>query len=1119
MLSESVPDRPYDPLLECFSVWSETDRRHREISGGWGSQARLLAAWLASRSQRPLLYITAHIPDADLLRDDLESLTGGNVELLPAYETLQQSTGDKNDPPSEIACERLRLCRQLAAIEGKSSGDGPPILAASVTALMQPVPDPATLRNNLITLQQSDEPGGGIDGLLQWLVDEGFQRTDRVEVVGEFAQRGGIVDVFAPGQDCPVRLDFFGDQIESIRLFDPETQRSAEQVNEVRFIGCRACQGSAGTVSFFDYLPPQTLVVLEESREIIEVGRLYLKRVEDVRGLYTPDAVIQAAARKDMLLINRVATGLFDGDDEPGSDGGVGTRALPVTLNGHSLQRFENQQTDGLADLLDEARRRQVYLFCENEVQIQRLQEVIRQTLERDIPPSMRFALGYLQRGFSAPDLDLMLLSHHELFGQHARRRSFGRLKSIHAIDTFTDLEVDDLVVHVQHGIGRFRGLKTLEKSGSVEEYLAIEFAAKAIVHVPVGKVHLIHKYVGAGGTIKLSKLGGKTWQRQKQRVADAIEDMAAELIEVQAHRQLSEGIHYPADTLWQREFEQLFPYPETPDQLSTADAIKADMQRSRPMDRLLCGDVGYGKTEMAIRGAFKAVEYGKQVAVLVPTTVLAQQHYRTFRERLANFPFQVEVISRFKSAAESRKIIQRAKAGQLDILIGTHRLLSADVGFKDLGLVIIDEEQRFGVSHKERLKQVRKTVDVLTLTATPIPRTLHLALLGIRDISALETPPLDRRSIVTEVCSYDRKRIAQVIQRELAREGQVYFVHNRVNNIVGIADTIGRLVPDARIGVAHGQMERHELEDRMLDFVEQRTDVLVCTTIIESGLDIPNANTMIVNDADRFGLAQLHQLRGRVGRYKNRAYAYMLLPEKRAVNPTALKRLKAIEEYAQLGSGFRIAMRDLEIRGAGNILGAEQSGHIDAVGYEMYCRLLSEAVRKKRNQQESDCTAISSTPAKTPAKVDELLPDKITQLDLGVSSHIPRSYIPGDRQRLEVYRRLATCRRNSGLEQLHRDLKDQFGRIPDPVTVLLQLAEIRLLAEPWEIASISARSPDMVFTFNTMKRVKALFAKMPQRVRAPEGTKVYCRLQKNYFESPSTILAFLRNLLTPVRT
>ena len=569
--------------------------------------------------------------------------------------------------------------------------------------------------------------------------------------------------------------------------------------------------------------------------------------------------------------------------------------------------------------------------------------------------------------------------------------------------------------------------------------------------------------------------------------------DMAAELIDIQAARNAETGVAYPPDTEWQKEFEAEFPYEPTVDQLTAAEEIKQDMTRHRPMDRLLCGDVGYGKTELAMRAAFKAVEFGKQVAILVPTTVLAEQHYRSFRERMVNYPFAIDSISRFKSTRQQKETVKKLAAGEIDILIGTHRLISKDVKFADLGLVVIDEEQRFGVTHKERLKQMRKTVDVLTMSATPIPRTLHMSMLGLRDISSLTTAPQDRRSIVTEVMAFDRNRVKLAIMRELQREGQVYFVHNRVANILSIAEEVQAMAPDARVIVGHGQMPEGELEDVMLKFIRHEADILVCTTIIESGLDIPNANTIIINNADRFGLSELHQLRGRVGRYKHRAYCYLLLPADRPVTPVAAKRLKAIEEYSHLGAGFKIAMRDLEIRGAGNILGPEQSGHIATVGYEMYCQLLEEAVRQLK--QEPKPTT----------------PD--AHVDIGIASSLPKTYIPGDRQRMDVYRRLTRCTSLEMLQALQQDITDAFGEAPRQAVILFALTELRLLAGLYGIESILRKPPDVILTVRDAARTQAGLAGAPGTLRVVDEKTVYFRPPAGYLE-PETLLMVLKNLM-----
>jgi transcription-repair coupling factor (superfamily II helicase) len=694
----------------------------------------------------------------------------------------------------------------------------------------------------------------------------------------------------------------------------------------------------------------------------------------------------------------------------------------------------------------------------------------------------------------------LILIGHHEIFHRYNTRRRLRAVQGARPIDSFLDLQPGDYVVHVHHGIAKFENMTSIARDGRTSEYLTLTFAAGAVLHVPVVQIHLVQKYVGgAHGRPPLSVLGGASWSKQKEKVAEAVEQLASEMLEIQAAREHTPGIAFPADTTWQKEFENAFPYPPTEDQALAADEIKNDLARTRPMDRLLCGDVGYGKTEVAMRAAFKVVEFGKQVAILVPTTVLCEQHEETMRQRMAGYPFIVESVSRFKTAGQIKKIIEQTRAGRVDILVGTHRLLSKDVQFADLGLVVIDEEQRFGVEHKERLKKLRLTVDVLTMTATPIPRTLHMSLLGIRDISNLATPPSDRRSVVTEVIQHDKSRIKQALQRELARNGQVFFVHNKVYNIQTIADEVRQLVPNARILIGHGQMNEHDLEKVMHKFIRHEADILVSTTIIESGIDIPNANTMFINEAENFGLSDLHQLRGRVGRANHRAYCYLLLSPNKTIRDQAAKRLKAMEEYASLGAGFKIALRDLEIRGSGNILGPEQSGHIAAVGYEMYCQLLEEAVKRIKNEP--------------------IIKPKEVNVEIGVTGTLPKSYVDSERQRMDLYRRLAAAQSLEHLEALAKDITDAFGPLPKAVQTLFGLAEIRILARQWSIISIILKEPDVVFTIEDLTKLGPLMGKGvgggAGSVRIADEKTIHLRLPPTYLE-PDTLIHVLRTLLNP---
>jgi transcription-repair coupling factor (superfamily II helicase) len=1072
-------------------------------SGLWGSGVAAVVGGVEANLHRPILLICGHLDEADDLADDIELFTKRRPDVLPALEM----GGTLGRLSEELVSNRMRLIATLSR-EAKEKPKTPRLIVAPIQALMQAVPSRDQLQHLLRTLKAGDklEP----EKLIVWLADHGYNRLEQVEVPGDFAVRGGIVDVYIPGEfeqsgdqvGLTVRIDFFDDEIESIKTFDLDTLGSGKPIESVQLIDLKGKLESSDSTSLFTYLPEDTIVMLWAPLEIAEQAKSYLDRLPEVKGVYPLNAVLKNAERFARLELTQFEQGvtampsLVSGKEVP-------QVRLPIT----SLQRFETEAKKAIKELEELATTHELTVFCENAGEAQRFGEL----LDQDAPglrQKIEIPIGYLHRGFvwdpdvaagdGTPRKDdekpLALLGHHELFHRYEQRRRVKKVIASRPVDSFLDLKPGDYVVHVAHGIAKFTGIQTLSKDGKSDEYLTLRFAENATLHVPAARINLIQKYVGGfQGHPQLSRLGSGSWEKQKAKVSEAVMDMAAELLEVQAARQAETGQAYPPDTEWQREFEAEFPYEPTEDQVTSAEEIKQDMQKVRPMDRLLCGDVGYGKTELAMRAAFKAVEFGKQVAVLVPTTVLAEQHYRSFKERMVNYPFAIDSISRFRSPKEQKETVKKLAAGEIDILIGTHRLISKDVKFNDLGLVVIDEEQRFGVTHKERLKQMRKTVDVLTMSATPIPRTLHMGMVGLRDISSLTTAPQDRRSIVTEVMAFDRNRVKLAILRELNREGQVYFVHNRVANIQEMADEVQKLVPDARILIGHGQMAEGEMEDAMLKFIRHEADILVCTTIIESGLDIPNANTMIINNADRFGLSELHQLRGRVGRYKHRAYCYLLLPPDRPVTPVASKRLKAIEEYSHLGAGFKIAMRDLEIRGAGNILGPEQSGHISAVGYEMYCQLLEEAVRQMKNDPK---------PTKPEAHVD-----------IGISAFIPKTYIPGDRQRMDVYRRLTRCTSVEMLMMLEQDLKDAFGEPPRQAILLFALTELRLLSGLFGVESIIRKDPDVVLTVRDAARAQAALAGAPGSLRVIDAQTVYLRMPASFMES-ETLLMVLKNLM-----
>jgi len=1138
-------------LAELPSLW-ETDTdfdevrsalrngEPAEIDGAWGSACALSLAALARHPQSPraaprgtalppvLLAVLPRIADVDDFALDVGNFLGTSPEVFPAWESLPAEY-DVADP---VFGGRLRILQMLdqlpasthdAGAPGASATGGrrpspvsPMIINTSIEALLQPVPAKSERSAATRTIRVGDDLDR--EEFLDWLVERGFERTGGVEVPGEFSIHGGILDVFPPNAEDPLRIELFGDTVESLRRFNVETQRKVEELTEAALTvvspqSLRAASESRRSAPqspraasreteqeehFLDALPPGSWIALAELEAIVDEGKHYLERLKNPRGLFSVDATLEKVAGFGHVTLSGIAPG------------GAGTT---YHLQAESIERFTGPKSAVLEELADVVHAdEQVLIACHNEGERQRLSALLAET--PTLHERVQLSLGNVSRGFRLLAQGLVVLSDHELFGRIDVRRTSPRKRKIEgrAIDSFLELRTGDLVVHVTHGIGRYRGMKLIKKrrTGSVsdrssatlkrqeseleeqaEEHLVIEFRDGVLVYVPVPLIHLVQKYVGAARAApNLSKVGGKSWAKRKQRVSQAVHDMAADMIRLQAAREAQSGIAFPDDSRWQHEFEEAFAYTETDDQLDAISHIKSDMQRHRPMDRLICGDVGYGKTEVAMRAAFKAVEAGRQVAVLVPTTVLAEQHVRTFTDRMAEFPVNIEVLSRFRSAAEQRDILKRLQAGGIDIVIGTHRLVQKDVRFNDLGLLIIDEEQRFGVEAKEMLKRLRLEVDVLTLSATPIPRTLHMSLLGIRDISNLVTPPQDRQSIETRISRFEPELVRRAIIRELNRGGQVYFVHNRVHNIQGIADRVQSIVPEARVGIGHGQMSERRLEAAMYDFVSGKTDVLVCTTIIESGLDIPNANTMFINQAGNFGLADLHQLRGRVGRYKHRAYCYLLLDEQKPVTPKAAKRLKAIEEFRELGAGFKIAMRDLEIRGAGNILGTEQSGHISAVGYELYCRLLENAVRSLKNEPPLEIRHVT--------------------IDLPLSAYFPESYIPAGRQKIEMYRKLSVLGSREELADLKTELEDRFGPLPAEAARLLSQRELQLMSADCGIDQIHLEDGYAVFTFDKPKHAKDLKKISPDDLRAVDANTLYLPLADSLQQD-----ALLRHLKT----
>ncbi len=997
------------------------------LVGAAGSSTSITVAAIASRTNAPILFVTAHRDEADEAIAEISGL-GISCELFPALES-----SFAGQEVAEQLGERVRVLRRLDA------KDSVAVIVAPATALMQGVPALGDMHGVVTTIRKGERLPR--EAILAWLAQGGYERMAIAETPGSFAVRGGIVDIFPVGAITSVRIDFFGDDVERIFEIDLATQAADRQIESIDLVRAGGLFDADRVEPIASRLDRRTILVLCETSEIAEQARGYQDRLSDGRGVVPwPDTLRELHKR----CANTVETGSLVRSVD-------GQRRVEIAVA--PLNPFPESLPAAITVLDQMSQSIDSVVLCDTSGDLSRSREVIDPKKQDS---TIRIEERHLHRGFIWSDdsaRPLALVPWHEVLNRFGvRRRSTAMTPSsgsARSRDAFLFFEPGDYVVHRDHGIAKYHGLKQLPErdrpSASDEEYLTLEYHGESLLHVPASKVSLVQRYIGAGSIRpQLSVLGGRRWKKQKDDVAEAVRDLAGELIRVQAVRESTAGIAHPIDSTWQREFEAEFPFVETEDQVTSIAATKRDMEKTRPMDRLICGDVGFGKTEIALRAAFKSVDSGRQAAVLVPTTVLAEQHERTFRERLRAYPFVVEGVSRFKSDREVREILDRVAQGKVDIVIGTHRLLSADVRFHDLGLVIIDEEQRFGVEHKQRLFEFRLTADVLTLSATPIPRTLHMAMLGLRDISSLTTPPPDRRAIVTEVMPWNQERLAAAIARELAREGQIFWVHNRVHDIQSAADDVRRLAPTARIVIGHGQMNDGELEQVMRTFMRREADILVSTTIIESGIDISSANTMIIDDAHRFGLSELHQLRGRVGRSNHRAYCYLLLPQDRPVAPDAMKRLRALEDYSMLGAGFRIAVRDLELRGAGNLLGSEQSGHIAAVGYELYCKLLDQSVHELRAEPQI-------------VPIDTLI-------DIGLVGSVPKSYVPSDRRRLETYRRLSDSMTPDDLSKTIADIVSAYGDAPAATADLFLLVEIRLRCTLLGIRTLLRRESDIIF-------------------------------------------------------
>lgn len=907
-----------------------------------------------------------------------------------------------------------------------------------------------------------------IEQLKNQLVALGYERVGQVEMPGQFSVRGGIVDIYCLTEENPWRIELWGDEIDSIRSFDPESQRSLENLEELTIYPAVEHIGDKDMVSFLDYFPEErTIIFLDEPNRLTEKGgaveeeyRQSRMHREEKGSRNLPENWLCSfeQLQKELNKRNCISVCAL----EPKQAGWKVREKFYLEVK--SISAYNNSFELLVKDLHQYKKQGyRIALLSGSRTRAERLAKDLQeeglaafygQDYDREIcPGEIMVVYGHAKKGFEYPLIKFAVMTESDIFGQEQKKKK-KKNYSGSRIQDFAELSIGDFVVHEKHGLGIYRGIEKVEVDRIVKDYIKIEYRGGSNLYIPATQLDCLQKYSGADASKapKLNKLGTQEWNKTKSKVRGAVKNIAKELVELYAVRQEKEGYVCGPDTVWQREFEEMFPYEETEDQLSAIEDAKRDMESTRIMDRLICGDVGYGKTEVALRAAFKEVQESRQVAYLAPTTILAQQIYNTFVQRMKEFPVRVELLCRFRTPAQQKKAIEDLKKGQVDVIIGTHRILSKDVQFKNLGLLIVDEEQRFGVTHKEKIKQLKKDVDVLTLTATPIPRTLHMSLIGIRDMSVLEEPPMDRMPIQTYVMEYDEETVREAINRELRRGGQVYYVYNRVTDIADVALRIAKLVPDARVDFAHGQMSERELENVMYSFVNGDIDVLVSTTIIETGLDISNVNTMIIHDSDRYGLSQLYQLRGRIGRSNRTAYAFLMYRKNVMLKETAEKRLAAIREYTDLGSGFKIAMRDLELRGAGNLLGAQQHGHMNAVGYDLYCKMLNEAVKE--------------------AKGIHTMEDFETSVDLNVDAYIPDSYISNEFQKLDIYKRIAGIETQQDYDDMLEELLDRFGEPGKAVLNLLAIVKLKAIAHQGYITEIKQTGKKVRFTLYEKARL-----------------------------------------------
>lgn len=1067
------------------------------LSGLKDSARSFFIAALVSKEEikKSYLIITDSQENALKIYQDLDTFLNNsqnkeeNIFLFPSSDVLPYE--DISSDP-QIIQQRINILKHLS-MSGQDKKRI--ILITDIKALLPKLASPQKFRKTSWKLKVGDVLKK--EDFLKIILDQNYRSVEIVEEKGQFNSRGGLIDFFPVTSENPLRLELFGDQIESIRYFNLNTQRSILKLADYTLLPSRelTVDGSSNDnySTLFDYLPEDLIVLQNEPELIQEKAEEFLEEVEDIYQkieknkkelIFSPSSyfitnseICHKLKYKNMINLSYLPEenkGSISANQEEKKE-----YISEFILDGQEISSYFGNLDLFSKDLEKWQKEKQhIIILVRNEGRAQRLGEILEERgVERfstgrleeytalQSKSTIFISYGYLNYGFRLPYLKAIFITDQEIFGKERNKRyQLTRHKS-EPFSTAMDISSGDYIVHLDHGIGIYNGMVNLTVKGVKQDYLLIEYAQGDKLYVPVDQLNLVHKYIGIKDkTPKIYRLGGVSWGKAKGKAKRSIQKLAQELYNLYVARKEIRGFAFSKDNNWQQELEMSFPYEETYDQLQALSEVKADMEVVKPMERLVCGDVGYGKTEIAIRAAFKAVLDGKQVAILAPTTILVQQHYDNFRERMSPFPINIDMLSRFRTKQEQKKVIEGLEEGKVDIIIGTHRLIQSDIRFKDLGLLIVDEEQRFGVLHKERIKKLKESIDSLTLTATPIPRTLHMSLIGVRDLSVINTPPEDRFPIATYICRRDDKVIVEAIRRELDREGQIFFVHNRVRSIQKIARDLNQLFPQARIGIAHGQMAEEQLEDIMIDFLEKKYDILVCTTIIEIGLDIPNVNTIIIDDAHKFGLSQLYQLRGRVGRTDRRAYAYFFYPSYRSISNTAKKRLQAIKEFSELGSGFKLAMRDLEIRGAGNLLGKEQHGSVGEVGFNLYCRLLEEAIKELREEKEGKEKEIEITPV----------------IDVKIDAYIPGGYIPDLKQRVLIYKKLADIKDLEGLERTKEELKDRYGIYPREVRNLLEIIYLKIFLRKLGIGSLVLKENKLILRYLEDVEIKVKLSKLP---------------------------------------